>query len=185
MEERPVPQSTIPGEKTSATQPFPLKPPPLSRVEFTEDEIYNETPEHAAFCRDLFDRNQMKIGSLYTPLGLEGNVLMFPSTLGGGSWGGVSADPSLGYLFTNVNNLGQWGHMEDHRSGDGRGHLQTNISIRRRMLASGTVTHESHARIRRSANSWRSIHGRAISRGEHRSEPFPRSKKRESKYRRA
>ena len=112
MEDRPVPQSTIPGEKTAATQPFPLKPPPLSRVEFTKEEIYNLTPDHAAFCRDLFERNQMQIGSLYTPLGLEGNVLMFPSTLGGGGWGGVSADPSLGYLFTNVNNLGQWGHME-------------------------------------------------------------------------
>ena len=37
---------------------------------------------------------------------------MFPRTLGGGGWGGVSVDPSLGYLFTNVNNLGQWGHME-------------------------------------------------------------------------
>lgn len=112
MEERAVPQSTVPGEKTAATQPFPLKPPPLSRVEFTKEEIYNLTPEHAAFCRDLFDRNQMQIGSLYTPLGLEGNTLMFPSTLGGGGWGGVSVDPSLGYLFTNVNNLGQWGHME-------------------------------------------------------------------------
>jgi len=112
MEERAVPPSTVPGEKTAATQPFPLKPPPLSRVEFTKDEIYNLTPEHAAFCRDLFDKNQMQIGSLYTPLGLEGNILMFPSTLGGGGWGGVSVDPSLGYLFTNVNNLGQWGHME-------------------------------------------------------------------------
>jgi quinoprotein glucose dehydrogenase len=112
MEERPVPQSTIPGEKTAATQPFPLKPPPLSRVEFTKNEIYNLTPEHAAFCRDLFDNNHMQIGGLYTPLGLDRNVLMFPSTLGGGGWGGVSADPSLGYLFTNVNNLGQWGHME-------------------------------------------------------------------------
>ncbi len=112
MEERPVPQSTVPGEKTALTQPFPLKPPPLSRVDFTRDEIYNLTPEHAAFCRDLFDKNQMKPGPLYTPLGLEGNVLMFPSTLGGGGWGGVSADPTLGYLFTNVNNLGQWGHME-------------------------------------------------------------------------
>jgi glucose dehydrogenase len=111
MEERPVPQSTVPGEKTSPTQPFPLKPPPLSRVEFTKEEIYNLTPDHAAFCRDLFDRNQMRIGKLYEPLGLEGNVLMFPSTLGGGGWGGVSADPSLGYLFTNINNLGQWGHM--------------------------------------------------------------------------
>jgi glucose dehydrogenase len=112
MEERAVPQSTIPGEKTAATQPFPLKPPPLSRVEFTKEEMYSLTPEHAAFCRDLFDRNQMQIGPLYTPFGLEGNVLMFPSTLGGGGWGGVSSDPSLGYLFTNINNLGQWGHME-------------------------------------------------------------------------
>lgn len=112
MEERAVPQSTVPGEKTAATQPFPLKPPPLSRVEFTKDDMYNLTPEHAAFCRDLFERNQMRISPLYTPFGLEGNVLMFPSTLGGGGWGGVSSDPSLGYLFTNVNNLGQWGHME-------------------------------------------------------------------------
>ena len=112
MEERAVPQSTIPGEKTSATQPFPLLPPPLSRVEFTKEEIYNLTPEHAAFCRELFEREQMKIGGLYTPLPLEGNALMFPSTLGGGGWGGVSVDPSLGYLFINVNNLGQWGHME-------------------------------------------------------------------------
>jgi hypothetical protein len=54
----------------------------------------------------------MHIGELYTPFPLEGNVLMFPSTLGGGGWGGVSTDPALGYLFTNVNNLGQWGHME-------------------------------------------------------------------------
>ena len=112
MEERPVPQSSVPGEKTAATQPFPLKPPPLSRVTFTKDEIYNLTPEHAAFCRDLFERNQMQISELYTPFGLEGNVLMFPSTLGGGGWGGASADPSLDYLFINVNNLGQWGHME-------------------------------------------------------------------------
>jgi quinoprotein glucose dehydrogenase len=112
MEERPVPQTTVPGEKTSPTQPFPLKPPPLSRVTFTKDEIYNLTPEHAAFCRELYEKNQMKPAPLYTPLGLEGNLLLFPSTLGGGGWGGVSTDPSLGYLFTNVNNLGQWGHME-------------------------------------------------------------------------
>jgi quinoprotein glucose dehydrogenase len=60
----------------------------------------------------VFEQNQMRIGPIYTPFGLEGNVLMFPSTLGGGGWGGISWDPSLGLLFTNVNNLGQWGHME-------------------------------------------------------------------------
>ncbi|HYP12377.1 MAG TPA: PQQ-binding-like beta-propeller repeat protein, partial [Bryobacteraceae bacterium] len=111
IEERPVPQTDVPGEKTSPTQPFPLKPPPLSRTEFRIEDMYNLTPEHAAFCRELFDKNQMKPSPLYTPFGLEGNTLMFPSTLGGGGWGGLSSDPSLGYLFVNVNNLGQWGHM--------------------------------------------------------------------------
>ncbi len=112
LEERPVPQTTVPGEWTSPTQPFPVKPPPLSRIGFTEAEIYNRTPEHAAFCRELFDRNQMKIVPLFTPFPLDQNVLMFPSTLGGGGWGGLSTDPSLGLLFVNINNMGQWGHME-------------------------------------------------------------------------
>jgi glucose dehydrogenase len=112
LEERPVPQSAVPGEKTSPTQPFPLKPPPLARITFSLDEMYDRTPEHAAFCRELFERNRMRISPLYTPFGLEDNVLMFPSTLGGGGWGGLAHDPRLGYLFTNVNHLGQWGHME-------------------------------------------------------------------------
>ena len=112
MEERAVPASTVPGERTSPTQPFPLKPPPLARVTFTRDELYSLTPEHAAFCRELFDKNQMTIVPLYTPLPVDQNVLLFPSTLGGGGWGGLSTDPSLDLLFTNVNNLGQWGHMQ-------------------------------------------------------------------------
>jgi quinoprotein glucose dehydrogenase len=112
MEERPVPQSVVPGEKTSATQPFPLKPPPLARNTFRLEEMYDLTADHAAFCRDLFERNQMFIGVPYTPTPLEGNMLIFPSTLGGGNWGGVSVDPSLGYLFANVMNVGQFGHME-------------------------------------------------------------------------
>ncbi|MEX2302225.1 MAG: pyrroloquinoline quinone-dependent dehydrogenase [Bryobacterales bacterium] len=112
MEERPVPQTVVPGEKTSPTQPFPLKPPPLARNTFREEEMYNLTPEHAAFCRDLYERNNMLIGVPYTPTPLEGNMLIFPSTLGGGNWGGVSVDPTLGYLFVNVMNVGQFGHME-------------------------------------------------------------------------
>ena len=119
MEERPVPQSTVPGEKTAATQPFPLKPPPLSRVEFTKEEIYDLTPEHAAFCRDLFERNEMKIGSLYTPLGLEGNVLMFPSTLGGGGWGGVSnGSDSRIPVYQREQSRAMGSHGEEDRSRD-------------------------------------------------------------------
>ena len=94
MEERPVPQTSIPGEITSKTQPFPVKPPPLAKNTFRLEELYDRSPEHARFCKELFDSNQMKIGPPYTPLPLEGNSLFFPSTLGGGNWGGVSVDPS-------------------------------------------------------------------------------------------
>jgi quinoprotein glucose dehydrogenase len=116
MEERPVPQSKVPGEVTSKTQPFPLKPPPLAKNTFAMSDMYNRSPEHAQFCTNLFEQNHMVIGAPYTPLPLEGNVLEFPSTLGGGNWGGVSVDPTQGLLFVNVMNIGQWGHLEKRDS---------------------------------------------------------------------
>ncbi len=112
VEERPVPQSVVPGEVTSKTQPFPVKPPPLGKNTFRLEEMYDRSPDHARFCKELFAENQMKIGGPYTPLPLEGNALFFPSTLGGGNWGGVSVDPAQGRLFVNVMHVGQWGHME-------------------------------------------------------------------------
>jgi quinoprotein glucose dehydrogenase len=116
MEERAVPQTEIPGEVTSKTQPFPVKPPPVARNTFRLEEMYDRSPEHARFCKELFETNHMKIGGPYTPLPLEGNALFFPSTLGGGNWGGVSVDPSLGLLFVNVMNVAQWAHMEKRGS---------------------------------------------------------------------
>ena len=112
IEERPVPQSGIPGETSAKTQPFPVKPPPLAKNTFRIEEMYDRSPEQAQFCKELFAQNHMTIGPPYMPLPLEGNALFFPSTLGGGNWGGVSVDPSLGLLFVNIMNIGQWGHME-------------------------------------------------------------------------
>src|SRR2546423_4052808 len=43
--ERPVPQSDVPMEKTSPTQPFPTKPPAHSRQSVTEDQLIDFTPE--------------------------------------------------------------------------------------------------------------------------------------------
>ncbi|MBI4902932.1 MAG: pyrroloquinoline quinone-dependent dehydrogenase [Acidobacteria bacterium] len=112
MQEREVPQTIVPGEVTAKTQPFPVKPPPLGKNTFQMEEMYDRSPEHARFCKELFETNQMKIGVPYTPLPLDGNALFFPSTLGGGNWGGVSVDPVQGRLFVNVMHIGQWGHME-------------------------------------------------------------------------
>jgi quinoprotein glucose dehydrogenase len=49
---------------------------------------------------------------IFTPPGLEGTMVTFPSTLGGGNWSGLSYDPSRGLVFTNIMNLGQVARME-------------------------------------------------------------------------
>ncbi len=112
MEERPVPQSGVPGEKTWPTQPFPLKPAPLARNTFDpEKDFYNLTPEHAAYCKGLWKDNAMYTKGPYTPPDVEGTMLTFPSTLGGGNWSGFSYDPTLGLAFTSVMNIGQVAKM--------------------------------------------------------------------------
>jgi glucose dehydrogenase len=112
MEERAVPQSVVPGEQTSPTQPFPVKPPPLAKMTFRPEDIYSKTPEHASFCKALVEEQHLATTGPFTPFPVEGNALTWPSTLGGGNWSGVSVDPKLGYVFTNIMNLAQWGHME-------------------------------------------------------------------------
>jgi len=79
---------------------------------FRNEELYSKTPEHAAFCKALVEDQHLLSHGPFLPFPLEGNALTFPSTLGGGNWSGVSVDTKLGYLFTNIINLGQWGHME-------------------------------------------------------------------------
>lgn len=113
VEEMPVPQSDVPGEATSPTQPFPVKPPPLSRTTFDPaKDLYSLTPEHAAYCRELWDKNKMYTKGIFTPPGVDRTMVMFPSTLGGGNWSGLSFDPARGLVFANIMNLGQVARME-------------------------------------------------------------------------
>jgi quinoprotein glucose dehydrogenase len=113
MEERAVPQSDVPGEATSPTQPFPLRPPPLARTTFDPaNDFYALTPEHASYCRNLWDTHKMFTKGIFTPPALDKTMVMFPSTLGGGNWSGFSYDRSRALLFTNIMNLGQVGRME-------------------------------------------------------------------------
>jgi quinoprotein glucose dehydrogenase len=113
MEERPVPASTVPGEAASPTQPFPVRPAPLSRTSFDPArDMYALTPEHAAYCRDLWAKHDMAAAPMFTPPGLTQTMVMFPSTLGGGNWSSFSYDPVRRRLFTNIMNLAQVARME-------------------------------------------------------------------------
>lgn len=122
IEERPVPKSTIEGEKTSPTQPFTIKSLQLARNSITKDELYNLTPEHAGFCKSLWEKNNAFSDGPYTPWVMKDSgrtAVIFPGAVGGGNWGGVAADPTSGYVFANVMNTGQWGYLE--KGGGGRG----------------------------------------------------------------
>jgi len=114
MEERAVPASDVPGEELSPTQPFPLKPPPLAPMRITRDDIYDLTPEHAAYCRDLWDSNHLYNDGPYTPYSIDPNKteVIFPGREGSGNWGGMAYDPKLSYLIgPTVFHAGQVGRL--------------------------------------------------------------------------
>jgi quinoprotein glucose dehydrogenase len=122
MTETPVPQSDVPGEKSSPTQPIPRKPPPLARVSYAAEEIVtaeDTTAEHAEFCRELSARSGGLSNSgpftpySYRPPGSEvSSTIVFPGSIGGANWGGAAADPELGFVFVNTMNEGSIGWIE-------------------------------------------------------------------------
>ena len=100
IEERPVPQSTVPGEKTSRTQPFPTKPPPFTRQGLTENDLIDFTPELLAEAKAI--ANQYLLGPLFTPppvVGGKKGTLQVPSWVGGADWNGGAFDPETGRLY--------------------------------------------------------------------------------------
>jgi quinoprotein glucose dehydrogenase len=102
VEERPVPIGDLPGEYYSPTQPFPVKPPPLSRLSFTMDDIAKITPEHEKACREMFERHGGPHNrGPFTPASAEG-AFVLPTTAGGASWTGGTFDPALGYYIINT-----------------------------------------------------------------------------------
>ena len=104
IEERPVPQSDVPGERSSPTQPFPTKPVPFERQGVTADDLVDFTPEIHAEAIEIMQR--YKIGPLYTPPvladGKPGSylgTLMLPGYGGGANWPGGAFDPESGLLY--------------------------------------------------------------------------------------
>jgi quinoprotein glucose dehydrogenase len=94
--ERPVPQSKVPGEHTSPTQPFPTKPAPFERQGATEENLVDFTPELRAEAKKILDRYDH--GPLYTPPSEKG-ALNLPGWGGGANWWGAAFDPESGLFY--------------------------------------------------------------------------------------
>jgi quinoprotein glucose dehydrogenase len=102
IEEIPVPQTTVPGEKTSPTQPMPTLPEPFENLGVDKDDLIDFTPELRAEAEKIMA--EYVIGPLFTPpivVGENGKkgTLMLPSAAGGANWRGAAFDPETNILY--------------------------------------------------------------------------------------
>lgn len=101
IEERPVPQSTVPGEETSPTQPFPTKPAPFARQGVSLDDLIDFTPELRR--RALAIADSFLLGPIFTPPSIAGvgggGTLMLPGSWGAGNWNTGAFDPETGVYY--------------------------------------------------------------------------------------
>lgn len=99
--ERPVPQSNIPGEKTSATQPFSSLPS-LIPLSFTPDEAFGNDASARKFCHDKVAA--LVNNGIFTPISTY-STLEYPGVVGGVNWGSPALDPKSEVLYVNTNRL--------------------------------------------------------------------------------
>ena len=104
IEERPVPPSMVPGERTAPTQPFPAKPPPFDRQGVSVDDLIDFTPELRAAALEAVEN--LALGPLFTPPrprsgGPDGKVgtLTVPGGWGAGNWHTGAFDPETGVYY--------------------------------------------------------------------------------------
>ena len=102
IEERPVPQSDVPGEHTSPTQRFPTKPPAFDRQGMSVSDLIDFTPQVRELALKAIEG--YRLGPLFTPPSLADDAkgtkgtLTFPGS-GGANWEGGAFDPETGFLY--------------------------------------------------------------------------------------
>jgi glucose dehydrogenase len=104
IEERPVPQSLVPGEKMPATQPFPTRPAAYDMQGLSEDDLIDFTPELRQMAIDALE--EFQIGPLFLPpLHRDNDIgkraaLWCPADVGGTNIDGTPAfDPATGIIY--------------------------------------------------------------------------------------
>lgn len=103
IEERKVPQTDVPGEQSSPTQPYVANPEPTVPDRFPG---ISTIADIASFgqCSRTFD--SLRYDGRYTPPSLKGS-LAYPSTAGGVEWGGGAVDPASGIYVVNSSYVAQ------------------------------------------------------------------------------
>lgn len=108
VEEVPVPQSQMPGEVSSPTQPFPPKAFRLAMTRMDEHNVTDLNP--AATAKVLEDLKTMVTGDMFIPPGFT-NSTVLPQFNGGCEWGGAAFDPESNTVIVNVSNEAEYTGM--------------------------------------------------------------------------
>lgn len=130
IEERKVPPTDMPGEKTSPTQPFPSLPPPFARQAFTAKDL-NPYISHPRERQSLIEQiRQARNQGMFTPPDTHDTIEM-PGNNGGANFGGAAVDPHTGWLFVVSKDLPAM--------------LKLQLSEQPQLLASGSPEDKGHA----------------------------------------
>ena len=97
VEERPVPQTEVPGEYTSATQPFPTFPQPLHPYGLNPDDAWGFTFYDRQACRQKIEAADNQ--GIFTPPALNKYSIEYPGVAGGQNWGGLAYDRNNRFLI--------------------------------------------------------------------------------------
>jgi quinoprotein glucose dehydrogenase len=132
IEERPVPQSDVPGENTSPTQPFSSLPP-LSPLSLHAADLAGHTLADAKACAAQI--SALRNEGIYTPPSLHGSLL-YPGSLGGVNWGSPAFDPATGILYVNSNHhafrtrlVPRWRYEIDQIAGSWENWIYASIAL--------------------------------------------------------
>jgi quinoprotein glucose dehydrogenase len=124
IEERPVPKSTVPGEVSSPTQPFPTKPPAFDRQGITEADLIDYTPELKAKALDM--AKDYVFGPMFTPPilvtgapGEKKGALQMPGSWGSANWNTGAFDPETGIYYAVSQTMGPAARSVAKQTGTG------------------------------------------------------------------
>ena len=105
IEEREVPESNVPGERLSSTQPFPTKPAPFDLQGRTEEHLIDYTPDIRQRALEVAQRENSFVPFFNPPTHVGNEQGLGPSRVCPGGTGGVNisgapvADPQSGVIF--------------------------------------------------------------------------------------
>jgi quinoprotein glucose dehydrogenase len=127
IEERPVPQSTVPGERSSPTQPFPTKPPAFDLQGISDDDLIDYSPALKERARTI--AKQYVMGPVFSPPSVPGDggkkgTLVQPGAWGSANWNTGAFDPDTGYYYAISQTLGPANRTARKQTGDPRATME-------------------------------------------------------------